>query len=113
MSIWEKIEHMVTKVPILKENVIPALKKAKEKDRQRHKVKQTLFNVGDQVMIAVESKRLLDPKWNGPVTLVKKYDNGIYVYELSDKSISKAINENRLKLFKNWLDMESIVVIQN
>src|SRR5262245_27816735 len=112
MTVWDRIEYMVSRVPILRESVIPALKRAKEKDQQRHKINQTTFEIGDQVMIAIENRRPLAAKVDGPVTLIRKYNNGTYAYEQPDRTISKAINGDRLKLFKHRLNMEPIVVIE-
>ena len=112
-TIWERLVHIVTNVPIIRAEVIPQLLKAKQRDKQRHHVKPTTFQVGDQVMIHRESRRPLELKWTGPVTIIRKYDNGTYAYELPTKEVSKAINGDWLKLFKGRQDMVPIVVIEH
>src|SRR5262245_66368134 len=97
---------------MIRESVIPALLRAKEKDQKRKIIKPIIFQVGDQVMIYQNNASPLEPKWKGPVTISKCYDHGTYAYELPNGKNSKAINGDRLKLFKGRQNWEPIVVIE-
>ena len=54
-SMWDRVKHMVTQVPIFKEQAIDKLIQLQEKMKQKNNVKQRSFKLGQQVLIKKET----------------------------------------------------------
>jgi Integrase zinc binding domain/Integrase core domain len=115
-TIWQRVEKMVIDLPIFQENAMKVLKKAQEKMQQNYKVKPTQFQVGDEVLVRKSwlghMTKTFGPKWNDPLTVSKVYDHGTYQLLNKDGTVTRAINGDRLKLYKRRSNLEPIVVIE-
>ena len=54
----------------------------------------------------------LNPKWDGPHTIIKTLNNRIYLLFKKDDTTSNPIHEDRLKLYKERELLEPRVVIE-
>ena len=115
-SVWERIQHMVDKVPMFRKTAKQTIKKAQEKMIQSHKVKQVTFQIGDLVTIEKshlgEIIKTLGPKREEPLEIIKVYSHGTYVLRNKDGTPTKAINGDRLKLYKRRKFQLPIVVVE-
>src|SRR6185369_3619820 len=55
MTIWERVKHMVTQVPIFREQAIDKLIQSQEEIKQTDRVKQKDFRLGQQVLLKKET----------------------------------------------------------
>ena len=51
MTVWDRVKHMVTQVPIFREQAIEKLIQSHDEIKQGDRVKQKDFNLGQQVLI--------------------------------------------------------------
>src|SRR5262245_8872704 len=86
-TIWDRLKHMVEQVPLIHQNVIPRIKKAKQRDQQRYKIKPHEFHKGDKVMVHIENAKTFQPKWEGPFEIEEVYDKGTYALKLDHNEI--------------------------
>ena len=72
--------------------------------------------MGDKVLIHKDWIGKIDKnfneKWDGPFTIVKKYNYETYVVEDEYGIQSKPINGDRMKLYKTRLYLELIIVLE-
>ena len=116
-TLWERVEHMVNKVPIFRQDALEHLCRQQVKDKQRYKVKHYQFKLGQQVLVSRDwigaIGKNFKPKWDGPFEIVKCYGHGTYVLEDHQGVQTKSINRDKLKLFKDRLYLKLIIVIEN
>ncbi len=77
----DRVITLVYKLPIFRESIRMAIKKAQEKMRQEYPVQQSIkFQVGDQVLYDNSSNYhiKLKKKWIGPQTIMEVLYNGTY-----------------------------------
>jgi hypothetical protein len=117
MTIWERVQHMVTQVPIFREQAIAKIKQSHQEMKQRDNVRQCDFKKGQQVLLKKETfspwKKGLEPKWEGPFEIAEVLSHGTYRIKNHIGVQAKPINGDRLKGYKDRLFMEPIIVIEN
>jgi len=109
-SVWERVKHMVTQVPIFRQE---ALDKIIRLQRNKEVIRDGKFFVGDKVLLYKPwVTKGLNPKWDGPHTIIKTLSNRTYLLLKKDDSTSNPIHEDRLKLYKERELLEPRVVIE-
>ena len=82
MTIWDRVKHMVIQVLIFREQAIDKLIQSQEEMKQRDKVKQKDFKLGQQILLKKETfspwKKGLEQKWEGPFEIAEVLFHGIY-----------------------------------
>ena len=112
-TIWERIKHMVTQMPTIRSSALEHLINQQHKETPKI-IKETQFQVGDSVLVhKTWLGKTMKPKWEGPFTIIKVFSHGTYAIIDKDGGTSKPINGDRLRLYKDRLYLEPIVVIEN
>jgi hypothetical protein len=105
---------MVNKVPMIRESAKLNIKESQDKMKQRDNIKETQFQIGDEVLIKKSwLGKSLGPNWEGPYEIIKIFSHGTYAVRNYDGTQSKAINGDRLKLFHRRKNLTPIIVIEN
>jgi hypothetical protein len=101
---------MVTQVPIFRQE---ALDKIIRLQQDRGVIQEGKFFVGDQVLLYKPwVTKGLNPKWEGPHTIIKTLSNRTYLLLKKDDTTSNPIHEDRLKIYKERDLLESRIVIE-
>src|SRR6266542_3449033 len=98
----DRVITLVYKLPIFRESVRTAIKRAQEKMRQDYPVQQnTEFQVGDQVLYddSPNYHTKLEKKWVGPWTVIEILYNGTYKVADHMGVRKKPINGDHLKAY--------------
>src|ERR1043166_179019 len=118
MTVWERIKHVVEKVPIFRSNAKQHLTLIQQKQKEKQIIRGITrkFQVGDKVLVKRSElgkiTKTFGEKWLGPYTVVQAYDYGTYVLEDEMGTLTKPINGDRMKLYYDRLNMEPIIVIE-
>ena len=117
MTMWERVKHMVTQVPIFREQAIDKLIQSQEEMKQMDRVKQKNFKLGQQVLLKKETfspwKKGLEQKWEGPFEIAEVLSHGTYRLRNHMGVQAKPINGDRLKAYYDRLYQQPIIVIEN
>ena len=85
--------------------------------KQRDKVKQRNFQLGQQVLVKKETfslwKKGLEQKWEGPFEIAEVLSYGTYRIRNHLGVQAKPINGDRLKIYHDRLYLQPIIVIEN
>ena len=109
-STWDRVKHMVTQVPIFRQEVLDKIIRLQ---RNKKVVWDGKFCIGDQVLLYKPwVTKGLNPKWDGPHTIIKTLSNRTYQLLKKDNSTSNPIYEDRLKLYKERKWLEPRIVIE-
>ena len=108
---------MVEQVPIFRKQALDNLIKNQEKMKQDDQVTPYQFKIGQQVLLKKEVftpwRKGLEPKWEGPFDIAEVLSGGTYRLRNHMGVQAKPINGDRLKLYKDRLFMQPIIVIEN
>ena len=108
-SIWDRVKHMVTQVPLYRQE---ALERIIRLQRDKRIVREGKFFVEDKVLLHQPwITKGLAPKWAGPYDIIKKMNNRTYLL-LKEGGTSKLIHEDRLKIYKEREMRKPRIVIE-
>lgn len=110
-TIWERIKKLVIDVPIFRKEAQDKLREHQKRQAQPKHTKE--FECGQKVLLRKYTHGWHEPKWEGPYEITKKYSHGTYQLEDEDGRLTKPINGDHLKLYKDRLFMKPIIVIEH
>jgi len=84
-----------------------------KREKEIEKEKETVYSVGDQVLLYDPttpqgvSKKLVR-RWMGPYSIIEKHSDVTYVIMRDDPHQQQKVNVKRLRLFKDFTDIENV-----
>src|ERR1044072_4488382 len=95
-TLWERIKHLVTNMPLFRENVLERILL-----KQNESTWTSRFQIGDQVLLQRSGQpKSLRPKWDGLFVIVKIAGHGTY-YILRDHDRTDVVHGDRLRLYQS------------
>src|ERR1044072_9352292 len=95
-SLWERIKHLVTNMPLFRENMLKRILA-----KQSNSIWVLHFQIGDQVLLQRSGQlKSLRPKWDGPYVIIKIVGHGTY-YILRDHDHTDVVHGNRLRMYQS------------